>query len=145
MPRSRRTPKALEIYNVFSSTALFAMFSFQHGTAACLCWPSLPSSSPPHLQAIQAQEIQYYLKYLTKGLNDSLGRRQELPHGYSSCAGWQALRDSGSAASNQQSARGCRELATIPLLFGQYSCSPAPGRPSPPSTASGPPPKAPAW
>ena len=91
---SCRIQKALEIYSVFSSTALFAMFSFQHSTAACLCWPSLPSSFPPHLQAIQAQEIQYYLKYLTKGLNYSLGRRRELPHGYSSRTGWQALRDS---------------------------------------------------
>lgn len=91
---SCRIQKALEIYSVFSSTALFAMFSFQHSTAACLCWPSLPSSFPLHLQAIQAQEIQYYLKYLTKGLNYSLGRRRELPHGYSSCTGWQALRDS---------------------------------------------------
>lgn len=90
---SCRTQKSLEIYSVFSSTALFAMFSFQHSTAACLCWPSLPSSLPPHLQAIQAQEIQYYLKYLTKGLNYSLGRRRALPHGYSSRAGWQALRD----------------------------------------------------
>lgn len=81
---SCRTQKALEIYSVFSSTALFAMFSFQLSTAACLCWPSLPSSLPPHLRAIQAQEIQYYLKYLTKGLNYSLGRRCEVPHGYGS-------------------------------------------------------------
>lgn len=102
---SCRTRKALEIYSVFSSTALFAMFSFQHSTAACLCWPSLPSSFPPHLQAIRAQEIQYYLKYLTKGLNYSLGSRRELPHGYSSRTGWQALRDSLFAASHLPQAR----------------------------------------
>lgn len=71
---SCRTQKALEIYSVLSSTALFAVFSFQHSTAACLCWPSLPTSLPPHLRAIGAQEIQYYLKYLTKGLSYSLGR-----------------------------------------------------------------------
>lgn len=88
LPRRHRAPKTLPISKVFSCTALFAMFSFQHGRAACLCWPSLPSS-PPHLQAIQAGEIQYYLKYLTEGLKDSLGKRQELPHGCSSCSGWQ--------------------------------------------------------
>lgn len=108
---SCRTQKALEIYSVFSSTVLFAMFSFQHSTAACLCWPSLPSSFPPHLQAIQAQEIQYYLKYLTKGLNYSLGRRRELPHGYSSRTGWQALRDS--LLRSKQSAPGYEKLSTI--------------------------------
>lgn len=90
---------SLEMYSVFFHGSFCRVFlSAQHSSVFVLAKPTL--LFPPHLQPIQAQEIQHYLKYLTKGLNYSVGRRRELPHGYSSRAGWQALRDSLLAASN---------------------------------------------
>lgn len=139
---SCRTRKALEIYSVLFSTALFAVFSFQHSTAACLCWPSLPTSLPPHLRAIGAQEIQYYLKYLTKGLSYSLSRGSAhdaapVPAGRRCVAACFVASELPQATESSP--------CSPPILLHQCFCSPAPGRPLPPSKAFGPPPKAPAW